>query len=517
MKVCLIRPPTIVPVGVFVGSLTPPIGLAYLTGSLKNAGHETVVIDSVGLALEEKQNFGDGLLRYGLNFEDICKLIPKDVGLIGISGMFSSDWNALKPLYQMICERSKNIFVLAGGEHFTAAPEVSMNYLPLLDGIALGEGEETIIEVANALELNKPLYQIQGLVLRKKNLKEPYPLSFFNSDNEDYIRTLPRKRIKQIDEISWPAWECIPVENYLTRELSYGVNRGRSMPMLASRGCPYSCTFCSNPQMWGTRWVARDVKDVVDEIEFYIKKYQITNIDFYDLTAIVKKKWIMNFCKELLKRKIDITWQLPSGTRSEAIDKDVCPLLYASGCRNMNYAPESGSKEILKLIKKKVKLKSLVNSLSAANHASINVKMNIIIGLPMESHIDIWKTLWTLVIYSFYGAYDVSIGIFAPYPGSELYDELVRKKRITHDDNYWDKLSYVDITKNPESYCEKVSSKWLVFYNWLGFALFYSSNYIFRPLRIFQTISHLKTGQHESRGEMALSQIYSRIKLYYST
>ena len=94
MKVCLIRPPTIVPVGVFVGSLTPPIGLAYLTGSLKNAGHETVVIDSVGLALDEKQNFGDGLLRYGLNFEDICKLIPKDVGLIGISGMFSSDWNS---------------------------------------------------------------------------------------------------------------------------------------------------------------------------------------------------------------------------------------------------------------------------------------------------------------------------------------------------------------------------------------------------------------------------------------
>jgi len=417
----------------------------------------------------------------------------------------------------MICKASKSTFVLAGGEHFTAAPEVSMDYLPLLDGIALGEGEETIVEVANAISSEKSLETVQGLVLRKKDLNEPLPLSYFNSKNKKYIRTIPRKRIRGVDEISWPAWDQIPVEDYLTRELSYGVNRGRSMPMLASRGCPYSCTFCSNPQMWGTRWVARDVKDVVNEIEFYIKTYNITNIDFYDLTAIVKKKWIIDFCKELLKRKIDITWQLPSGTRSEAIDEDVCPLLYASGCRNMNYAPESGSKEVLKKIKKKVKLKSLCKSLVAANKASINIKMNIIIGLPMENHLDIWKTLWSLIIYSFYGAYDVSIGIFAPYPGSELYDELVKKNRITHDDNYWDKLSYVDITKNPESYCNKVSAKWLIFYNWLGFLLFYSSNYLFRPKRIINTLSNLKSGKHESRGEMALSQIISRLRLYYNT
>ena len=74
----------------------------------------------------------------------------------------------------------------------------------------------------------------------------------------------------------------------------------------------------------------------------------------------------------------------------------------------------------------------------AANKAKINVKMNIIIGLPQETHLDIWKTLWSLVVYSFYGAYDVSIGIFAPYPGSELYDQLVEKKRITHDTKFWD-------------------------------------------------------------------------------
>ncbi len=502
MKVCLVRPPTIIPVGVFIGSLTPPIGLAYLAGALKKDGHEVFILDSIGMALDKKHNIGNGLLRYGLDFNEICKLIPSDTDIIGISGMFSSDWNAVKPLYSKICKKFKDKFIVAGGEHFTAAPEVSMKYLPLLDAVAIGEGEETIVNLANTLQNGKPLIDVPGLMFRKGN---------------ELVKTIPRTRIRAIDEIPWPDWELVPMDEYLDRSLSYGVNRGRSMPMIASRGCPYQCTFCSNPLMWGTRWVARDVKDLVNEIEFYIKRYNITNVDFYDLTAIVKKQWIINFCKELIKRKIKITWQLPSGTRSEAIDEDVCPLLYESGCRNMNYAPESGSSEVLKKIKKKVKLTNLVKSLKAANKAKVNVKMNIIIGLPMESHLDILKTIWSLVIYSFYGAYDVSIGIFAPYPGSELYDELVRKNRITHDDKYWDKLSYVDITKTPESYCEKVSAKHLVFYNWLGFFVFYTSNYLFRPIRFLRTINNLKTGRHESRGEMALNQIFSRIRLYFSS
>ena len=502
MHVCLIRPPAIVPVGAYVGSLTPPIGLAYLAGALKKNGHKTKIIDSVGLELDSKNPIGNKLLRYGMDFKKIIDSIPHDCDVIGISGMFSSEWNALVPLYKMICDEFKDKFIVAGGEHFTAAPELSMEYLPNLDAIAFGEGEETIVELTDCLDKKSDLRNVSGLLIREKN--------------NQFHKTSPRVRLRQLDDIPWPAWNEIPLEEYLSRGYSYGVNRGRSMPMIASRGCPYSCTFCSNPLMWGTRWVARNIKDLVDEIEYYIAKYKITNVDFYDLTAIVKKKWIMEFCEELINRKIDITWQLPSGTRSEAIDKDVTPLLYKSGCRNMNYAPESGSMKILTIIKKKIKLHNLHKSLMAANKAKINVKMNIIIGLPQENHIDIWKTLWSLIVYSFYGAYDVSIGIFAPYPGSELYAQLVKSKRITHDTDFWDKLSYVDITK-AESYNEKISANWLMFYNWFGIVLFYSSNYLFRPHRLIGTISNLKSGKHESRGEMALSQIISRIKLYTSS
>src|SRR6476620_3967712 len=124
------------------------------------------------------------------------------------------------------------------------------------------------------------------------------------------------------------------------------------MPMIATRGCPYQCTFCSNPEMWTTRWYAREPGKVLDEIQLYMDKYAATNFDFYDLTAIVKRSWIIQFTNEILTRKMKFTWQLPSGTRSEAIDDEVSRLLYASVCWNMSSAPESGSPEVLKRIKK---------------------------------------------------------------------------------------------------------------------------------------------------------------------
>ena len=114
------------------------------------------------------------------------------------------------------------------------------------------------------------------------------------------IKTEKRTRIIKLDEIPKPAWDLVPLNKYLDLGLSLGVNRGRSMPMIASRGCPFQCTFCSSPYMWGTRWLARDPKLVADEIEEYIEKYNINNIDFYDLTAIVKKSWIIEFCNEII-------------------------------------------------------------------------------------------------------------------------------------------------------------------------------------------------------------------------
>ena len=500
-KVTLVRPPSIVSAGTTSGFLTPPIGLAYLGASLRNAGHKVTIVDALGLDAGKSTYLGNQLILRGISFSDILNLIPEDTDLIGFSGMFSSDWYTLKPLVNMIGEKFRKKYFIAGGEHFTAAPEICLKQCEDLDAISLGEGEETLTELANAIDSNSSWHNIAGLVIR---------------DNNKFIKTGKRKRLIEVDEIPKPAWDLVPINNYLDLGLSFGVERGRTMPMLASRGCPFQCTFCSSPYMWGTRWLARDPKLVADEIEEYIEKYNINNIDFYDLTAIVKKSWIIEFCNELISRNLNITWQLPSGTRSEAIDDEVVPLLYKSGCKNMTYAPESGSEKTLVLIKKKVKLARMLKSLRSAVKIGINVKINIIIGFPGETHKDILMTFWYILKFSFAGAHDVSVMVFAPYPGSELYKDLIKKGTINHDDEYWQKLACLDLSFT-KSYCENISSKSLLFYNWLGIILFYFSNYIFRPTRFFVTLKNLITNRHESKGEWALAQIIKRISFAFKS
>ena len=495
-KITLIRPPCIVSVGsVSGGLLTPPIALAYLAGSIRNSGHEVCIIDAIGLDPEKRTHLENKLYLVGISFSKILNSIPEDTDLIGFSGMFSSEWTALRPLVNMIGEKFKNKYFIAGGEHFTSVPELCLEQCKDLDAIALGEGEETIVEIANAIDSNSSWINIAGLVVR---------------DNNKFIKTEKRKRLTKLDEIPKPAWDLTPINNYLDLHINFGVDRGRTMPMIASRGCPFQCTFCSSPSMWGTTWVARDVKLVADEIEEYIEKYNINAVDFYDLTAIVKKSWIIEFSKELISRKLNITWQLPSGTRSEAVDDEVTPLLYESGCRNMVYSPESGSEKILMAIKKKVKLERMSKSFKSSIKAGINIKINLMIGFPNETHKDVWLTLWYIIKMSFIGVHDLSLGVCAPYPGSEIYNDLVKKGKIKHNEEYWKKLAYVDISFT-KSYCENISSRSLLFYNWLGFFLFYVSNYIFRPTRLFKTLKNLVTNKHESKGEKALAQYIKRI------
>ena len=133
------------------------------------------------------------------------------------------------------------------------------------------------------------------------------------------------------------------------------INIHNHTPLMATRGCPYRCTFCSSPSMWGTNWYARDPRDVIAEIKCYLTQYRIEHLEFYDLTAVVDRRWIMEFTALLRAERLPITWRLPSGTRSEALDEEVLGAMVASGCEAIVYAPESGSPRTLARVKKRVK------------------------------------------------------------------------------------------------------------------------------------------------------------------
>jgi anaerobic magnesium-protoporphyrin IX monomethyl ester cyclase len=285
------------------------------------------------------------------------------------------------------------------------------------------------------------------------------------------------------------------------------------MPIIATRGCPYQCTFCSNPEMWTTRWYARDPDLVLDEIRDYQERYGATNFDFYDLTAIVKRTWIIDFTNKILERGMKFTWQLPSGTRSEAIDEEVCRMLYASGCRNMSYAPESGSPEVLKRIKKVVKLDRLERSVLSAVRNGLNVKLNIIMGFPGESREELGQTVRFLARMGFAGVHDMSISLFSPYPGSELYHDLRKSGRIPElsDEYFLSLCAYKDFAQTV-SYTEGVSPRVLNMYRILGFMTFYGIQYAVRPFRVVRLIRNLLQHKQESRLDKSLQDLARRMR-----
>lgn len=502
-RVTLVRPPSIFSRSAITLNATPPLSLAYLAGSLAAGGHQVAVIDAVGEALDQVYPCPIyPMVANGLRHEEIVERVDPGVDLIGISCLFTSEWPEIRRLLGALRRAFPGAVIVAGGEHITAEPGYSLADCPALDYAALGEGEETLLELADALDRGREVEEVAGIG--------------FRGPGGELVLSAPRKRIRNIDTIPLPRWDLTPIAAYLDKGYSFGVNRGRTIPMLATRGCPYQCTFCSSPNMWTTRWVARRPELVVAEIEQYMARYDVTNIDFYDLTAVVKKEWIADFTRLLIDKKLRLTWQLPSGTRSEALDGEVLPALYASGCRNLSYAPESGSLRVLRQIKKKIDPARMLASMHSCVQEGINVKANIIFGFPGETHRDILASYGFILRMALKGVNDISIWTYSPYPGTELYAELKAAGRIGEfDDAYFSSLlSYADL-KNVVSWDEKLPARTLKLYRVLGLFLFYLCSYLSNPLRLFRTLRNLWRNQHESRMEMTLAIFLRRLKAAY--
>ena len=500
IKLLLLRNPMVVPKWGHMESICPPLGLAYVAASIQQAGYEVSCLDALGEAplqrnvLEEKN-----LISFGLSTEQILQhLASKDFNVLFVSLMFSCEWPMTKSIVQTIKKIYPNVLLVCGGEHITACPEFSMKDCPEIDVCVLGEGEETSIDLLKTIEQKKSLSKVNGIVFRSA---------------EGIVRNPKRSRINKLENIAWPAWDLFPLENYLSNSLGYGVNPGRSMPMLISRGCPYQCTFCSSPQMWTTKWQARNVDLVIEEMQFYIDKYKAQNFDFYDLTTIVRKDWIVNFCQKIIKKNWNIRWQMPAGTRSEALDEETLGLMFLSGQRHISYAPESGSVLTLQKIKKKIKIDRMKESIRSARKKGMSVKLNMIVGFPHETHREIFQTLSFVKDAAVMGVDDVYLASFAPYPGSELFDQLHENGQIsTLNDEYFLNLQSLSDLLHSHSYSQHISHRMLTFYRLFGISMFYIIRFILHPKRIFRLFVNIIKKREETKLDMALIRMIDRFR-----
>lgn len=504
MKALLVSPHKLIPVSFSITlKASPPIGLAYIAGALENQGYDVEVFDCVAEAPENYFKFIDNedISAQGIDIDQMLSSLGDHYDLIGLSMMFSNNWLINRYLANLLKKKYPKAVIVAGGEHASAIPEYCLQDCEGLDVVVVGEGEETISEIAILLKEGNPYSDASGIAYK-------------NRENNNEIVTAPRrKRIKEINAIVEPAWHLFPLDKYFSNNISFGVTSdGNSLPIFATRGCPYSCTFCSSPLMWGTKYTMRDVDDVIREIKKLNTLYGVTNIDFYDLTAIIKKQWILDFCQAIKDNGLKITWQIPAGTRAEAIDFEVAQALNEAGCKNITYAPESGSIRVLKEIKKKVSLPKMLDSIGSSHTAGLNVKLNIMMGYPNETVSDVLKTAFFLMKASYYGATDASPSVFNPYPGSALFQELYDNKELTLSDEYFKTIVYSQSLHGFVNYNRNMSKRGMIFLLFICYLAFYSSNYLFRPIRVLRLLINVSTRKYETRGEYMLGEILKRNK-----
>lgn len=505
-NICLIRPAEGVSPGAMTSTVpTLPLGVAYLASSVREAGHRIQVIDAVGEAVDHVLERGR-ICWIGLENHEIVERIAPDTDLIGVSNMFSHNWPLVRELLPMLREAFPDTPILVGGESATSIPEIVLRDSPA-DAIVVGEGEETLLELIDVYSGGGRIEEVEGIVYR-------------GADGAPH-HTPRRGRIRSIDEIPWPAWDLFDIRAYSDRNFTMGLqidDTPPALPLLATRGCPYQCTFCTSPNMWTTTYVTRDPHDVVDEIETYVQKYDVRNFPFQDLTAIIKKDWIVAFCNELLSRDLKIHWQLPAGTRSEAVDAEVANLLRRTGMAHMAYAPEAGSLRVRKAVKKRVVADRFYRSVEAATDAGLHVQAFFVMGFPEEHTADLRATLRMIAKLAWMGVEDVAVSHYMPYPGSEMYDRLVAGGTVDQSDRWLTApLQTHGMAIPPEwQVNEHFSARTQSLYVLAGFAVFYGVSAIRKPGYFLRMLWGLFSNtQHDvSRLQRALKGILRTKKVY---
>ncbi len=421
-RICLIRPAE----GIYISKTTLlkptlPLGLAYVAASIRDAGHDVQVVDAVGEGFG-KITRAHGVHSLGLENEEIIRRVDPETRILAIGNMFSHNWPMVRDLVFLLRKSFPDVPIIMGGEHASSLPELVLQQSPT-DACILGEGEETAVELIQALLQSADLSSVKGIAHK--------------GPDGSVRRTAPRARIRSVDEIPWPAWDLFNVKAYAENDLTNGMQYQSDppfMPILATRGCPYQCTFCTSPNMWTTAWIARNPVNVVDEIESYIRQYGARNFRFQDLTAIIRKEWILEFCREVIRRDLKFVWQMPSGTRSEAIDDEVADHLKKAGLFEMAYAPESGSDRVRQLIKKRVKAENLYASVRSAVKAGLHVQVFFVMGFPEETTADLRATLAMIARLAWMRVPDVAIQHYMPYPGTEMYERLLAAGKVKTND-----------------------------------------------------------------------------------
>ncbi|MFH1711038.1 MAG: radical SAM protein [Nanoarchaeota archaeon] len=411
-KIMFINPPQSASNNVRQIGLKFPLGLMYMASILEKSNFKVKILDCP-LYYKKKRDIGGDKVRIGLFPEEITKTVldfqPDIVGVSCAYSAFERDsFETISIVKKAEKKLGKKILIVVGGAHVSSNPKYVLRNKEI--GIAvIGEGEETMLEIAENNRKGKSLIKIKGTAVNSNKI----------------IINERREPIKNIDTLT-PAWHLINMNSYFAHpDNSRATLRKNSVDIITSRGCPGNCVFCSIHTVWGRKWRGRQAKNVVDEIELLVKKYGAKQFRIQDDNLTLDKKRTIEICDEIIKRKLDIRWDTPNGIAVWTLDEEVLRKMKQAGCYRVTFGVESGSKNTQKYIRKLINSNKIHNLIDTCHKLGIWVCATFIIGFPYEKKQDILETENFIrnsrINFPF-------IYVAQPYPGTDMYNDFVKEK-----------------------------------------------------------------------------------------
>jgi radical SAM superfamily enzyme YgiQ (UPF0313 family) len=383
-----------------LANIMPPIGLAGLAAWLDRKGFQTALVDCYAKP--------DALSHIRQILQD------QKPDFLGLSCTTSSFRDGVR-LAELAKSIQPSIKTVVGGPHVSALKAKSLAGYPALDFGVVGEGEETLGDLA-AGGWEQP-GTVQGLVWREA---DGTPVFNGYRDHQLVLDELPFPAYEKLD--GYPSAYTLPIFNY---------PRVPNASCVSSRGCPYACTYCDR-SVFGRSFRFNSADYMVAHVRYLQERFGTRHINFYDDQFTFNRKRVEAFANQLIENPMRITYNCAA--RAEHLDEDLLRLMKASGCWMISLGIETGDPELLAQHRQRSDLDLLAERIRMIKRAGIRVKGLLMMGLPGESETSVRRSM--KYVYSL-PIDDFNLTKFTPFPGSPIYETIREQGEF---DETWEKM-----------------------------------------------------------------------------
>ena len=389
-----------------------PMGLAYLAGSAVREGHEVLIYNGEHDPKLDYVNLSTYSTNYHLYLDAVedhghpaWKRVASVVGdfrpdVVGITSN-TVKFPSAKRIAAIAKDFDPNVPVVIGGQHATIMTDDVLS-VPHVDFVVRGEGEQTFVEFLHQFGGDRQWGRVTGLSFK---------------GNGGIIHNLPRLLVSNLDELPFPARQCLyDLEHYEPQSLS---------KLFASRGCPYRCNYCGSQNIWTHKVRHHSAMRIVEEIRQVKKEYGATYFTFLDDVFGVDKKMAMELTHEMARAELGIKWDCL--TRANLLSDELLISMKKAGCAKIDMGVESGSDKVLKDTQKGLSTEQIIEAARRIKKQGIFLYAFFMIGLPTETEEDVRKTKEFIAVLKPDWA---GISIFTPLPGTEIFCDLQRQGKI---------------------------------------------------------------------------------------